>query len=154
VRFVGEVSEDEKWRLLRRARLLVAPSLGGESFGIVLLEAMAAGAAPIAADNPGYRGVLASHADDMLFAPGNATALTNRIREIFGDGAKRGMLQTWGMEYAAQFYWSALAPRVEAEYERAIAGSRGATGRRAWRVVRKHRPRGTLRVCMPRDSPR
>jgi phosphatidylinositol alpha-mannosyltransferase len=121
VRFVGEVSDDDKWALLRRARLLVAPSLGGESFGIVLLEAMAAGAVPIAADNPGYRAVLAAHAEELLFRPGDASALAARIRDVWGDGAKRGRLQTWGMEYAAEFDWKVLAPRVEAVYERALA---------------------------------
>jgi len=53
VEFLGEVGEEEKWRLLRRAGMLVAPSTGGESFGIVLTEAMACGTPPLAADNPG-----------------------------------------------------------------------------------------------------
>src|SRR5688500_11505921 len=82
VSFLGEVNETRKWELLRDASALIAPSVGGESFGIILLEAMAAGAVPIAADNPGYRHVLGDRAGDLLFPIGDATRLAARIREI------------------------------------------------------------------------
>ena len=120
VTFVGEVSEAEKWELLRDASVLVAPSLGGESFGIVLLEAMAAGAVPIAADNPGYRHVMADRANELLFPIGNAAALAARIRGIMCDDATRLELQAWGRQHYRQFEWSALAGRVERVYQRAI----------------------------------
>ena len=120
VTFVGEVSEARKWELLRDASVLVAPSLGGESFGIVLLEAMAAGAVPIAADNPGYRHVLAERANQLLYPGGSAEALAGRIREVRGDDDRRRELRTWGDRHYRQFEWSALALRVEGVYERAI----------------------------------
>ncbi len=120
VTFVGEVSEAGKWELLRDASVLVAPSLGGESFGIVLLEAMAAGAIPLAADNPGYRHVIADRANDLLFPIGDAAALAARIRGVLCDDARRRELQAWGGQHYRQFEWSALAGRVERVYQRAI----------------------------------
>jgi phosphatidylinositol alpha-mannosyltransferase len=120
VQFLGEVSETRKWELLRDASLLVAPSQGGESFGIVLLEAMAAGAVPIAADNPGYRHVLAERANDLLVPPGDAGALATRIRDLLGDETRRRELRAWGDRHWRQFEWSALAGRVEQVYQRAI----------------------------------
>lgn len=120
VTFVGEVSEAGKWELLRDATALVAPSLGGESFGIVLLEAMAAGAIPIAADNPGYRHVIAERRNELLFPVGDAAALATRIRGILCDEGKRRELQTWGRQHYRQYEWSSLASRVERVYQRAI----------------------------------
>ena len=119
VRFFGEVGEAEKWSLLRRARMLVAPSAGGESFGIVLLEAMAAGAIPIGADNPGYHDLLIERGDDLLFPPGDATVLATRIRELAGNDARVRNLRQWGDIYWQQFEWSRLAMRVERVYEAA-----------------------------------
>ena len=128
VRFFGEVSDDEKWSLLRRAALVVAPSLGGESFGIILLEAMAAGAPPVAANNPGYRDVLAERSGDLLFAPGDARSLAGRISALMADGTRRRALRAWGENHWRQFDWRALAARIEHVYERAISGSRPASG--------------------------
>ena len=118
--FFGEVTEDEKWSLLRRARMLVAPSTGGESFGIVLLEAMAAGAPPIGADNPGYHDLLMERGDDLLFPAGNVDALATRIRELTHNDARLRNLRQWGEIYWQQFDWSRLAMRVERVYEAAV----------------------------------
>jgi phosphatidylinositol alpha-mannosyltransferase len=120
VSFCGEVSDSRKWELLRDASIIVAPSVGGESFGIVLLEALAAGAVPVAADNPGYRHVLAERANDLLFPAGNAEALAARIRELLRDETRRRELRAWGERHYRQFEWSALAGRIERVYERAI----------------------------------
>lgn len=120
VSFLGEVSEARKWELLRDASVLVAPSVGGESFGIVLLEAMAAGAVPVAADNPGYRHVLGERANDLLFPVGDAARLAGRIREFLCDEKRRRELQRWGAAHQQQFHWGSLAGRVEKVYERAI----------------------------------
>jgi phosphatidylinositol alpha-mannosyltransferase len=122
VRFFGEVSETEKWSLLRRAALVVAPSLGGESFGIILLEAMAAGAPPVAAGNPGYRDVLAGRSVDLLFPPGDARALAHRIGALMNDAADRHALRAWGENHWRQFDWRVLAARIERVYESAIVG--------------------------------
>ena len=120
VSFLGEVTELHKWELLRDASALVAPSLGGESFGIVLLEAMAAGAIPIAADNPGYTHLLRERAGELLFPAGDASRLAARIREVLCDDARRDDLRAWGERYHRQFLWDRVSERVERVYERAV----------------------------------
>lgn len=120
VTFLGEVTEAHKWELLRDTAVLVAPSVGGESFGIVLLEAMAGGAVPIAADNPGYAHLLAERAGDLLFPAGNAVRLAERIRAVMRDRAHREELRAWGERYHRQFLWDGIAARVETVYEKAI----------------------------------
>jgi phosphatidylinositol alpha-mannosyltransferase len=120
--FFGEVTESEKWSLLRRARLVVAPSTGGESFGIVLLEAMAAGAPPIGADNPGYHDLLTERGGDLLFPVGDAATLAARIRELTVNDARLRNLRQWGETYWRQFDWARLATRVERVYEAALGG--------------------------------
>lgn len=120
VEFLGEVSDARKWELLRRAALLVAPSIGGESFGIVLLEAMAAGAVPIASDIPGYRHVLGDRAEALLVPPGDAAALAQRIRTTMRDAALRRELRSWGDARWPPFAWSTLAERVEQVYRDAL----------------------------------
>jgi phosphatidylinositol alpha-mannosyltransferase len=122
VSFLGEVSEDEKWKLLRRAALVVAPATGGESFGIVLLEAMAAGAPPIASDIAGYRFVLNDRAGDLLVPVGDSRALAHRITH-FADPERRRAAQDWGLSRWRDFDWSVIAPRVEAIYRRLSSGN-------------------------------
>lgn len=120
VEFLGEVTEAGKWKLLRESALFVAPSLGGESFGIVLLEAMAAGTPPLGADNDGYYDVLAAREGDLVFPAGDAGALADRIRLLVGDEAKRTELAAWGEQEWRRYDWSVLAPRVEKVYAEAI----------------------------------
>jgi phosphatidylinositol alpha-mannosyltransferase len=124
VTFLGAVSDDRKWWLLRGARLLVAPSLGGESFGIVLTEALACGAVPLAADNPGYREVLGEKAGRLLFPVGDAPALADRLRRLLGDPAGLDALQAWGREHWKQYEWRAIVERVERVYRSAISDGR------------------------------
>ncbi len=120
VQFLGAVDERVKWEYLRHATCAVAPSLYGESFGIVLLEAMAAGCIPIAADNAGYRGVLAGGGESLLVAPGDAAMLAERIVRALHDPAWRSSMQRWSAERWPAFAWNALAPRVVATYRSAI----------------------------------
>ena len=124
VTFFGEVSDDEKWSLLRRARVVVAPSPAGESFGIVLLEAMAAGAPPVAADNPGYRAVMRGRGSALLFPPGDAPALAARVRLLLESDAERCALKAWGEAEHRQYAWPLLAERVERVYLAACEESR------------------------------
>lgn len=79
--FTGYVSEEKKKFILQRTKLAVFPSTGGESFGIVLLEAMSAGAIVLAGDNPGYRTVLGSM-PSCLFAPKNSQQIANRVQHF------------------------------------------------------------------------
>ena len=118
--FFGEVSEAEKWTLLRRARMFVAPSVGGESFGIVLLEAMAAGAVPLGADNPGYHGLLEERGDDLLFPVGDAAALASKISALTGNEPRVRNLRAWGDAFWPRFDWSRVATRIEDVYRQAL----------------------------------
>ena len=86
----------------------------------MLLEALAAGTIPIAADNPGYAHVLGERAAELLFPAGNATRLADRIREITRDRARRDSLRGWGERFHRRFLWDRVAERVEKAYERAI----------------------------------
>lgn len=116
VEFLGEVSEPEKWALLRRARLLVAPSTGGESFGIVLTEAMACGTPPVAADNPGYREVLKEQSDSLIFPVDDDAALAQLLTRLLHDETEVERLRNWGEQQWRQYDWRRLAQQVEKVY--------------------------------------
>ena len=75
IEIAGRVTDDEKWSLLAQADLLCAPSLGGESFGMVLTEAFASGTPVVCSDIAGYREVVRDGHDGVLVPPGDATAL-------------------------------------------------------------------------------
>ncbi len=121
VHFLGEVSEQEKWTLMRESQCVVAPSRSGESFGIVLLEAMVAGVLPIAADNPGYRGVLASGGESLQFAAGDAAALAARLQRVQHDAMWRTDMQEWAARRWPLFQWASIATRVLETYRLAMA---------------------------------
>ena len=120
-RFLGEVSEHEKWSLMRESCCVVAPSRSGESFGIVLLEAMVAGVLPIAADNPGYRDVLARGGESLLFPAGDAAALAARLHRVQHDATWREPMQEWAARRWPPFQWASIATRVLGTYRLAMA---------------------------------
>lgn len=112
LRHLPQPSDEEARRLVAEADLLIAPSLYGESFGIVLIEAMAAGAVPVAAANAGYRTVMTGESDELLVPPGDAAALAQTIVRLAGDRAKLGRLRRWGEAHAAGFDVAAVGPRL------------------------------------------
>jgi phosphatidylinositol alpha-mannosyltransferase len=118
----GHVSGAELRRELARADVLVAPSLGGESFGIVLVEAMAAGVPVVASDIPGYRGVLPPSAG-VLVPPGDAQALADAIDDLLGDDETRERMGRAGRSEAEQYAWPHIAARTLAVYERVTKAS-------------------------------
>jgi phosphatidylinositol alpha-mannosyltransferase len=120
VAFPGEISDAAKWDLLSRSAILVAPSTGGESFGIVLLEAMASGAIPVASDIPGYRAVLGERASETTFPAGDAGGLAARLRTLVANRDQQASLRTWGSEYWKRFRWDVVAERVEQVYLSAV----------------------------------
>lgn len=103
VEFVGRVSEEDKPRYLASASIAAFPSSGGESFGIVLLEAMASGrAAVLGGDNAGYRTVLGGR-EAQLYKPKDAAELAEKISERLTNEAVRSADALWGMHETAQY---------------------------------------------------
>lgn len=124
IEWLGTISEPEKAARLRAATVFCAPSLRQESFGIVLLEAMAAGTAVVASDIPGYRNVARPDDDALLFPAGDVDALRDRLRTVLDDPARRSELVAAGDRRAAQFSMERLAERYIPVYEAAIARGR------------------------------
>ncbi len=118
-----EVAPDEKTviALMQQSDVFVAPSLYGESFGIVLVEAMSAGVPVVAAANRGYATVLRGGGEQWLYPPGDAVALADRLAALVQDDAARLASKVWGLEHAIQFDVAQVAPRFEAVFEGALA---------------------------------
>jgi phosphatidylinositol alpha-mannosyltransferase len=104
--------------LIGQASILVAPSRYGESFGIVLAEAMAAGAAPVAAANDGYADTLAGpHAGDLLFPPDDARALAARIAALLAAPERLAAIRGWGLERGRSLDISTIGLRYESLFQ-------------------------------------
>ena len=116
VEFLGRVSDAQKAQLFKTADIYVSPATGRESFGIVLLEAMSAGAPIICSDIHGYRGVVRRERDGILVEPGNADALATSIRRLIDDPALRAQLSRAGEERAQLFTWERVGQAVEEYY--------------------------------------
>ncbi len=120
--FIGRISEEEKADFLHSIGVYVAPNTGGESFGIILAEALAAGAAVVASDIPAFEALLGEGRYGSLFASENPRALSKAIVDLLKDGAKRDRLKLDGKEYAQGFDWDAVAERIYDVYEMAMVG--------------------------------
>ncbi len=123
---LGKVSEEEKLSRLREADVLCAPSLSGESFGMVLTEAFAAATPVIASDIPGYRDVVRDGIDGVLTAPGDPLALAEELRALALDPARRARMARSARERAERFAWPHVAAEAADSYEQAIATARRA----------------------------
>ncbi len=119
VRALGKVDEARKLAELQAAHVLCAPALGGESFGMVLTEAFAAGTPVLASDIPGYRDVVRDGLDGMLVPSGDALALAQALRGIALDEPRRARMAAHARERAERFAWPAVAAEVVESYERA-----------------------------------
>jgi phosphatidyl-myo-inositol alpha-mannosyltransferase len=120
VEWLGVVSDEEKARRLRAATVFCAPSVRGESFGIVLLEAMAARTAVVASDIDGYRNVARADRDALLVQPNDPDALRAALQRVLDDPARRAELIASGEQRAAEFSMRRLAERFLAIYESAL----------------------------------
>jgi phosphatidyl-myo-inositol alpha-mannosyltransferase len=120
VQALGKVSEERKLAELARAEVVCAPSLGGESFGMVLTEAFAAAAPVLASDIPGYRDVLRHGQDGLLVPPGDALALAEALRTLALDPALRARMAASARERAERFAWPHVAAEVLDTYEQAL----------------------------------
>lgn len=117
VRFLGQVSDGDKVRALRTADVYVAPHTGGESFGIVLIEAMAAQSAVVASDLPAFRRVLADGSCGRLFANQDATSLADAVIALLADPAVRAALVSAADRRVRTFDWDRVVDEVIAVYE-------------------------------------
>jgi phosphatidylinositol alpha-mannosyltransferase len=119
VRWLGRLDEGDLARAYRRADVYCAPNVGGESFGIVLLEAMAAGAPVVCSDLAAFRSVAGEAA--RRTPPGDHRALAVALRDVLGDAAEADRLRSAGARVAHRFDWDRLAAGVEELYEGCVA---------------------------------
>ncbi len=127
VNALGKVSERRKAAELARAQVLCAPSLHGESFGMVLTEAFAAGTPVIASDIAGYRDVVRDGLDGILTPRGDARALAEALRGLALEQERRTAMARAARERAARFAWPRVAAEVLDVYEQARAVGRAPT---------------------------
>lgn len=117
--YLGRVSEDDKWRHLRSSTVAVAPNLGGESFGIVVAEAMTAGCAVVASAIPAFRAVAREAA--RFVPPSDPQALSQEILRVIGQPGEAMRLAEAGRRLAADYRWETVADRYLDAYRRALA---------------------------------
>lgn len=110
--FVGAVSDEEKVRYYQAADIYCSPATGGESFGVVLLEAMAAGTPTVASAIEGYAGVITDGHDGLLVPPKDDEALADAIDLLLRDPRLRDRLAANGRQRAEEFRWERVARRV------------------------------------------
>ncbi len=120
VRALGKVSEERKLAELARADVLCAPSLGGESFGMVLTEAFAAATPVLASDIPGYRDVVRDGTDGLLVPAGDALALAEALRALALAPDLRARMARAARARAERFAWPRVAAEVLDCYEQAL----------------------------------
>ena len=121
---LGRVSDAEKHRVIREADVLCAPSLGGESFGMVLTEAFAQGTPVVASDIAGYRDVVRDGVDGVLVPPGEPVALAELLRDLALAPARRAAMARAAAEHARRYDWPRVSGEVLGVYEQAIAARR------------------------------
>jgi phosphatidylinositol alpha-mannosyltransferase len=125
VTYLGLVSEADKARMLRSVDIYVAPNTGGESFGMILTEAMAAGTAIAASDLEAFRRVLDGGKAGALFPTGDAAALGSLLGSLLDDPARRSSLAAAAETAVAAFDWPRIALRVLEVYATAIEATDG-----------------------------
>jgi Glycosyltransferase len=128
VKFLGLLSEADKARFLKSVDIYVAPNTGGESFGMILTEAMAAGTAIVASDLPSFRSILNEGEAGMLFPPGNATELAKVLSQLLSDDERRRELSVRAKNAVARYDWSVVAREILEVYSVAIAANRRDAG--------------------------
>ena len=130
VEFVGRVPYDDLPRYYASADVFCSPATGGESFGIVLLEAMAAGKPIVASDIEGYRGVMQHGIQGRLFQNKSVESLASELQTLILDPDLRRKMGQQGSTTAPQYRWQVVARRVEQYYESCIQVAHGIAGQR------------------------
>ena len=133
--FLGKITEDEKADFMSSVAVYVAPNTGGESFGIILAEALAGGACIVASDIPAFDDLLGHGEFGALFESESATELAKVVIDLLRDEKKRKGLSSRGKERAKTFDWTVVAEQIYSVYEMSIVGSqkvRLASDTRPW----------------------
>lgn len=133
--FLGRISESEKANFLASVGLYIAPNTGGESFGIILAEALAGGASVVASDIPAFESLLGHGAYGTLFASEDSQDLAKKVIALLGDEEGRRAIAQRGKKYAQEFDWDVVAEKIYDVYEMAMVGGSTVTlssENRAW----------------------
>ena len=123
VEFLGGISDDDKARLLSSVDVYCAPHTGGESFGIVLVEAMSAGATVVASDLGAFRRVLDDGAAGLLFSNGDAPGLASTLNRALGDPELRKSTASHASSVVRRYDWSLVTEQVLTVYEMVLSGT-------------------------------
>jgi len=121
VTFPGFLSEADKLKLLQTVDIFCAPAIFGESFGIVLLEAMACGAVTVAGNNPGYEAVMKGIGKLSIVDPHHTSDLVSRLELLLYTDELRQVWQAWATEYVKQFDYDRVVEQYEQVYKKALA---------------------------------
>jgi phosphatidylinositol alpha-mannosyltransferase len=139
IHFLGRISEEQKADFFKSVDLYVAPNIRGESFGIILAEAMAGGAPILASDIQAFRDLLQDGKYGSLFQNESAMGLAKKCVELLASPEDRERFSRIGHEHALTFDWKTVASQILDVYEVAIAGGTGVTlasENRGWRRLR------------------
>lgn len=142
VTLLGRVSDEDKIRALRAVDVYVAPHTGGESFGIVLIEAMAADTPVVASDLPAFRRVLQDGACGALFDTGDAHALAREVARMLTDSSLRERYAHAGSQRVQDFDWERVVDDVIAVYDSVTVSGEKVTEDLRGQIVGRLRVRG------------
>lgn len=120
VKFLGFISEKKKLRLLNRADIFCSPAIHGESFGIVLLEAMASGTVTVAGNNPGYASVMLERGALSLVNPNDTEEFARRLHLLLYDKELAALWRTWALQYVKQFDYVKVVGQYEKLYKKLL----------------------------------
>ena len=160
VRMLGRIDDEAKHEEIRASDVLVAPSLRGESFGLVLTEAFTVGTPVVASNIPGYRDVLRDGTDGVLVPPGDAQALAETLRDLYEQPDRRLEMARAAAQGVERFAWPRVSAQIMEAYEDAIATPepRGARERIAVRYgiraadLKPHAPARRLQTLEPKPA--
>ena len=121
--FLGKISEEDKANFMSSISIYVAPNTGGESFGIILAEALAGGACVVASDIPAFDDLLGHGQFGAIFKSEDSTDLAKVIIDLLRDEKKRSQLAAAGRVRGQSFDWEVIAQQIYSVYEMSIVGS-------------------------------
>jgi phosphatidylinositol alpha-mannosyltransferase len=125
IRWLGRISDEDKATMLASSDIYVGPHTGGESFGIVLVEAMAAGATVVASDLPAFRSVLAEGAAGATFPAGDSAALASTLLRLLDSPTERSRLQAGARRQVSAYDWPTVTDQVLEVYDLVLGSGVG-----------------------------